>query len=453
MIDMGRNLFYALLTELLVAIIALLVKDDKKKMAIILGVGTIIAGLVGFSHQILSTSIKITDLISFTATPSETPSFAQTDQTNSTVKIAVLDRTGKLAISNIEGVLIEEIQTNITDMANLSWSPNGIYILASTKDPSKQESTYLINVDTREIYEWAKPMGTDNFNWSPTSDYLSLNLYDNGWQLDIASIYGDNRKTIYQGWSINGEPQWSPKGKSLALSGIPSQSSLLFHIYLINANTGEIEDITPAGVEKALFGSGWLSANHFGINANIQGEWTQQVVDIDTKNISPLLSTSPIGEVIFAGLSPSRSKVIYSVNEPDNSWSLYLANSASSSSEQIWHTEQAVLLFPISWSPSENSILFGLQTGDGGTNYQNFTITLDSKSNFLLPGESALLLPSYQKSDIFSSSRDWLDENQLIVNQSLGEEESKFILVDYTGTVLAELCLINSRSSCAIWAP
>ena len=46
--DLGRNLFPSLLTELVVVILAIFFKEDKKKMAVVLAIGTIFAGLMSY---------------------------------------------------------------------------------------------------------------------------------------------------------------------------------------------------------------------------------------------------------------------------------------------------------------------------------------------------------------------------------------------------------------------
>ena len=51
--ELGKNLFGSLLTELLVLLIAIFVKDDKRKMAIVLLLGTTIAGMIGFGPQLV----------------------------------------------------------------------------------------------------------------------------------------------------------------------------------------------------------------------------------------------------------------------------------------------------------------------------------------------------------------------------------------------------------------
>ena len=56
--DLGRNLFYAFIAELLVAVIALLVREDKKKVIVVLLVGTIIAGSIGFGTPFAETFVS-----------------------------------------------------------------------------------------------------------------------------------------------------------------------------------------------------------------------------------------------------------------------------------------------------------------------------------------------------------------------------------------------------------
>lgn len=51
--ELGRNLFGSLLTEVLVILLAILVKDDKRKVVVVLGVGTVLAGIVGFGSLLL----------------------------------------------------------------------------------------------------------------------------------------------------------------------------------------------------------------------------------------------------------------------------------------------------------------------------------------------------------------------------------------------------------------
>jgi len=55
MSELGRNLFGSLLTECIIIVLAILVRDDKRKMVAILGIGTILAGVIGFGSPILQT--------------------------------------------------------------------------------------------------------------------------------------------------------------------------------------------------------------------------------------------------------------------------------------------------------------------------------------------------------------------------------------------------------------
>lgn len=58
--DFGRNIFWALIAEFIVAVLTVLLHDDKRKMAWVLGIGTLLAGIIGFAPTIISSfqSIK-----------------------------------------------------------------------------------------------------------------------------------------------------------------------------------------------------------------------------------------------------------------------------------------------------------------------------------------------------------------------------------------------------------
>lgn len=53
-LELARNLFYALLAELITVASAILVKDDKRKLVLVLTTGTFVIGVLGFSTEIES---------------------------------------------------------------------------------------------------------------------------------------------------------------------------------------------------------------------------------------------------------------------------------------------------------------------------------------------------------------------------------------------------------------
>lgn len=55
--DFWRNLFVSLLVEFLVALLAVLTRGNKNFRVLILGAGTLLAGLVGFGPQLLQSSL------------------------------------------------------------------------------------------------------------------------------------------------------------------------------------------------------------------------------------------------------------------------------------------------------------------------------------------------------------------------------------------------------------
>jgi len=85
--NIGKELFYSLFVELIVVVVAIIVRDDKRKIAFVLFVGTALAGIIGYGSQIFSqmsnidfvtpTSQSINQVIVNTAT--EIPSCISSD--------------------------------------------------------------------------------------------------------------------------------------------------------------------------------------------------------------------------------------------------------------------------------------------------------------------------------------------------------------------------------------
>ena len=71
--DFGKSLFSSLVVELLVAVIGLIVKDDKKKLVLVLTFGTMLAGVIGFGGQISSNLGNIVFSLPVISTPISKP--------------------------------------------------------------------------------------------------------------------------------------------------------------------------------------------------------------------------------------------------------------------------------------------------------------------------------------------------------------------------------------------
>lgn len=52
MAELGRNIFWSLITEIIIVGLAIVLKDDKRKVVVALAVGTLLAGFIGFGQPI-----------------------------------------------------------------------------------------------------------------------------------------------------------------------------------------------------------------------------------------------------------------------------------------------------------------------------------------------------------------------------------------------------------------
>lgn len=87
---LGRNIFWSFFTELLFVILAIALKEDKRKVVVVLIVGTLIAGTIGFGGALISGLTNIS--FSFPETSNNSPSSdtRDTTQINNSVTITEL---------------------------------------------------------------------------------------------------------------------------------------------------------------------------------------------------------------------------------------------------------------------------------------------------------------------------------------------------------------------------
>lgn len=101
MYELVRNIFWAILTELLFVILAIILKDDKRKMTTVLIVGTILAGVVGF----LTNSFTRAGNFFLTS-----PSSSSTDDTSS--NYLALQSALDLVTTSSGGIYCQDISSN-----------------------------------------------------------------------------------------------------------------------------------------------------------------------------------------------------------------------------------------------------------------------------------------------------------------------------------------------------
>jgi len=63
--EIGRSLFGSLITELFIVVLAIVLRDDKRKVAAVLAIGTLIAGLIGFRQSIFQSISQLAKSLPF----------------------------------------------------------------------------------------------------------------------------------------------------------------------------------------------------------------------------------------------------------------------------------------------------------------------------------------------------------------------------------------------------
>lgn len=65
MYELERNIFWAIFTELFFVILAIILKEDNRKMIIVLIFGTVLAGIIGFGKSIFASNSFIASYPSY----------------------------------------------------------------------------------------------------------------------------------------------------------------------------------------------------------------------------------------------------------------------------------------------------------------------------------------------------------------------------------------------------
>jgi len=110
LIELGRALFASMLTELIVLVIALLLRDDRRKVALVLTLGTIIAGVVGFGPQIVQ---DVGNNPSPSLSPINVSQGISTYTPTTTAPQIIPSRTPALTVSQVTPIVIVVTRTPV----------------------------------------------------------------------------------------------------------------------------------------------------------------------------------------------------------------------------------------------------------------------------------------------------------------------------------------------------
>lgn len=366
------------------------------------------------------------------------------------VKIGTLNGEGLLQIVDIQGNLIAEQATGITgDVLNSLWSPNGQYLLVGADVP------YLIDTYSKSVFKWGqKPAEFIAYSWSPSSDRIAASIIRNSdansFQLDLVSIDGRFRTTIYSNWFRGtSEVLWSPSGQDIYVTGGSTETEKC-RPKLINSDTGEIKEILPKDLEGSCDFGSWLPDGRLILRITKPGKVFPYVFDPVSNTIEPFLKQrfSEIGQGVA---SPSGTKFLYPalVSESPKKWTLYIEDLLSGSREEIWTSDKLEAPYPTSWSPTETYVTFFV-TDTSRTNYQGYLIDLTKKVTHKLNGVDLGIL---NLAGVQFSSGPWINPDLLVIATQIDQSKSTIALSDSQGNELKQLCMYDrtAKKQCAIW--
>jgi len=394
---------------------------------------------------------KLTVQDEYSGSTPPTESSTNNDIADNRWKVAFLREDGTLLLSDNSGDTVTEIKTGIpiADIWEMSWSPNGQYLLIQIGFPAR--ARYLVDIYKKKTYAWPQSLTESyQFQWSPDSRKLAITtLNDSGqdWKLYIVSIYGDIINTV-DGLSFDEIPSWSPNSQDLAAPASPSGSGP-HRLYLITADTGDFKDITPTGFDL-IRSTSWLQDGRLIFEANNQGYRTWHILDLTTGDTDLLYSNSPTnGYVRYPKISTSGAMFAYVAEEIDGTWSIYVENLKTKEREQIWHVDAAYDVGLGAWSPGDSYLIFTKATDTNRLNNQTYLIKLYNKQIQPLPGGIAWI---QNNSNWFSSNLGWINENQLLISKPIDENNSEVVIVDVLGNELQSLCSLETvNKRCALW--
>lgn len=163
MFELGRNIFWALFSELFFVILALFLKDDKRKMIAILFLGTVFSGFIWFWGIMFSPS----------------PSTASSDFSNYGILKDALDSVttsnGAIYCTNWSSNTCTEYGNGETTIRNNSQYDLALY---------KEEGCYFNSTETKSK-QWLLNSGEQVTAICPLTYNSATNLYD----MEILVLY------------------------------------------------------------------------------------------------------------------------------------------------------------------------------------------------------------------------------------------------------------------------
>ncbi len=247
---------------------------------------------------------------------------------------------------------------------------------------------------------------------------------------------------IYDGMTVNNTPTWSPDGKFLVFAG--SRVNSISRLEKIDAESGALQDLTPAGFDYVGFMNNWLPDGRLIFGGNKGGKWGLYLLDPKSGANQPALKNPPDGDLTYMMISPSGKKAAYIIQEVGGKlpcgMSLYMDNLENNDRKLLFSAGNLYELYPIGWNYAEDHLIIFDHTKDG--QIQNYLIDLITNHSMLLDGSP----PSLNRSTPNSPLASWVNDTEFILKTNNG-----VFATDVNGKQAQEFCTTKAGEFCTFW--
>lgn len=266
--QLGRDLFAVLLTELIFVILAIILRDDKRRIAVVLAIGILIAGIIGFVPRMIGVvSINLPSPKPLPTTQVD-PQAAETEapetKNENKGRLSFLS-DGKIYIVDVDGGNLEQV-TNFPSAGDeyvetFAWSSNGEILAYETKEPlgggynAYQKFIYMTNIagdnlfslqcDYRDMYIV--------YQWDLSSDGTSMVFFDgddneiagNDSGIFVMSSDDQNVRKLMgdKCWGQIVSMDWSPSNDKIVIE--VSGASPGNHFFIVGNDGATLAELTP----------------------------------------------------------------------------------------------------------------------------------------------------------------------------------------------------------------
>lgn len=240
--ELNRNLFASFFVELVVVVLAILLKDDKRKVAAVLAIGTLIVGFVGFREYIFQYLSKNVSSFASMSFPTQQPEIEfRTISLESYSELSSPETNLGLrpGINYLLDIPFEIGWSASTQCSHLPNQPESYQVNINVKNPT---DVYLLE---QAGYGFAEYNGVEigsvrlNFSDESTLDthlILGVNIRDWAWE-SSAVVRTTLSPSVRPAWT-GSAPDGTPGGIDLLTIHIPNNQQVL------NLTSVQIVDIS-----------------------------------------------------------------------------------------------------------------------------------------------------------------------------------------------------------------